>query len=104
TVFSSSIRGRLLLLILFVALLVAVASAVYSSYSSGRVLKDQLLKRGSYITQNLAENSAFAVMAEDKEALRGLLDSVLRASGGADSDVVGALIRDTKGVVMAQTG
>ncbi|PYQ21931.1 MAG: hypothetical protein DMF81_13880 [Acidobacteria bacterium] len=97
-----SIRTKLLLLVAGVALVVGVVSAVYSSVSSGRVLREQMVKRGTYIAGNLAFNSKYGVLTEDRPLLGQLLQGAISAEQG--TDVVGAMIRDAKGAILAQTG
>src|SRR4051794_38523480 len=103
-----SIRAKFLLLVAGVALLVGVFSAGFELYSSGTLLREQIVKRGRYIAQNLAYNSKYGVLTEDKPLLTQLLEGALSAgtdrSRAATSDVVGAMIRDAKGTVLAQRG
>src|SRR6185503_15508056 len=94
----SSIRTKLLLLVVLVALSVNAISAAYSYFSTSDLLRDQMVKRGQYIAANLAYNSKYGVLTEDKPLLTQLLDGAL---GG---DVVGAMIRDAKGQTLAQKG
>jgi len=94
----SSIRTKLLLLVVLVALAVNAVSAVYSYISTSRLLRDEMVKRGHYIAANLAYNSKYGVLTEDKPLLTQLLDGAL---GG---DVVGAMIRDAKGQSLARKG
>src|SRR3954470_8117459 len=103
-----SIRTKFLLLVAGVALLVGVVSAGFELLTSGALLREQMVKRGRYIAQNLAYNSKYGVLTEDKPLLTQLLEGALssgtdRARAGT-SDVVGAMIRDAKGVVLAQRG
>jgi methyl-accepting chemotaxis protein len=95
----SSIRTKLLLLVVGVALLVNAIAAGYSYFSTGVLLRDQMVKRGEYIAANLAYNSKYGVLTEDKPLLAQLLDGALQGS-----DVVGAMIRDGKGQILAQKG
>ena len=103
-----SIRTKFLLLVAGVALLVGAVSAGFELFMSGRLLREQMAKRGRYIAQNLAYNSKYGVLTEDKPLLTQLLEGAL--SAGTDrtragtSDVVGAMIRDAKGAVLAQRG
>jgi len=99
-----SIRTKLLLLVTGVAFLVGTVSAVYSSVSSGRVLREQMVKRGMYIASNLAYNSKYGVLTEDRPLLTQLLEGAIAAQAGQGSDVKGAMIRDAKGVILAQKG
>lgn len=101
----TSIRSKFLLLVAGVALLVGGISAFYSSYSTGSVLRAQVVMRGRFIASNLAKNSNYGLLTEDKPLLTQLLDAALSASANEQgSDVVGAMIRDSKGAVLAQKG
>jgi methyl-accepting chemotaxis protein len=103
-----SIRAKLLMLVVGVAFAVGTVSAVYSYWSTGKLLQAQVEKRGRYIAENLGANTHFAVLTEDKVSLMSFIDSAMLAgheSGTTDrSDVVGILIRDAKGTVLAQKG
>jgi methyl-accepting chemotaxis protein len=100
-----SIRMKFLLLVAGVALVVGGVSVVYDLLASERLLREQMVKRGRYIATNLAFNSKYGVLTEDKPLLTQFLEGAVAAGGGASgSDVVGALIRDAKGTVLAQTG
>src|SRR5262245_40802831 len=106
---SWSIRAKLLTLVVGVAFVVGAVSAVYSYWSTGALLQTQVEKRGRYIAENLGANTHFAVLTEDKVSLLSFIDSAMlaghEARSSADrSDVVGILIRDAKGVVLAQKG
>ena len=50
----SSIRGKLVILVAGVALLVSGLSGVYDLLGSGVILREQMVKRGRYIVSNLA--------------------------------------------------
>ena len=106
-----SIRTKLLLLVAGVALLVGGVSAVFSSESSGRLLREQIVRRGRFIADHLAKRGLYPVMTEDKQELMSLATSAMeagvsRAQDGKRneerSDVVGVIIRDAKGTVLAQ--
>ena len=99
-----SIRTKLLLLVAGVAFLVGTVSALYSSVSGGQVLREQMVKRGTYIAGNLAYNSKYGVLTEDRPLLTQLLEGAIAAQSGQGSDVVGAMIRDAKGQILAQKG
>jgi methyl-accepting chemotaxis protein len=105
-----SIQTKLLLMMGGVALLVGVGTTWYSARSSRDLLREQVLRRGRYIVGNLAYNSGYGVLTEDKAYLGQLLDGAqsagadrLDASGGG-SDVVGVAIRDARGSVLSQKG
>ncbi|MGE0452554.1 MAG: methyl-accepting chemotaxis protein [Vicinamibacteria bacterium] len=100
----TSIRAKLLLLVVGVALVVNVVSAIYSYLSTGALLRDQMAKRGHYIAENLAYNSKYGVLTEDRPLLTQLLEGALTAGSGEGSDVVGAMIRDGAGAILAQKG
>ena len=91
-----------------VALVVGTVSAGFELFMSGALLREQMVKRGRYIAQNLAYNSKYGVLTEDKPLLTQLLEGALSAgtdrSRAGTSDVVGAMIRDAKGAVLAQRG
>jgi hypothetical protein len=103
-----SIRTKFLLLVAGVALLVGAVSAGFELLMSGALLREQVVKRGRYIAQNLSYNSKYGVLTEDKPLLTQLLEGALSAgtdrSRVGSSDVVGAMIRDAKGAVLAQRG
>lgn len=98
----SSIRKKFLLLVAGVAFLVGAGSAFFDWFNSDALLRDQMAKRGRYIAGNLAYNSKYGVLTEDKPLLTQLLEGAISAGGA--SDVSGALIRDAKGQVLAQRG
>jgi hypothetical protein len=103
-----SIRTKFLLLVAGVALLVGAVSAGFELLMSRALLREQMVKRGRYIAQNLAYNSKYGVLTEDKPLLTQLLEGALsagtdRARSGS-TDVVGAMIRDAKGTALGQRG
>ncbi len=102
-----SVRVKLLLLVAGVALLVGLISAAFQLMMNRQLLREQLVKRGRYIAQNLAYNAKYGVLTEDKTVLNQLLTGALSA-GTMDStqtaDVVGAMIRDAKGSILAHRG
>ena len=57
-----SIRTKLLTLVVGVALLMGGASAVYSFVRTNALLREEVVKRGRYIAQNLALNSYFGIL------------------------------------------
>jgi hypothetical protein len=109
-----SIRTKLGLLITGVALLVGGISAIYSSVQSGRLLRDQIVRRGRFIADHLAKRGLYPVMTEDKQELTSLATSAMEAGvvhgeeaeagrrEDARSDVIGVIIRDAKGNVLVQ--
>ena len=101
-----SIRTKFLLLVASVAAVVGGVSVLYSYFSNNSLLQQQVEKRGHYIVDNLAYNSKYGVLTEDRPILSQLLDGAVSAGGGAGqtSDVVGAMIRDAEGGVVAQLG
>jgi methyl-accepting chemotaxis protein len=100
-----SIRTKLLALLAAVALVVGGASVIYDLFRSDAVVRDQVVKRGRYIASNLAFNAKYGVLTEDKPLLSQFLEGAVAAGGDEKtSDVVGAMIRDAKGGILAQTG
>ena len=99
-----SIRTKLLLLVTAVAFIVGAVSGLDASVSSGRLLREQMVLRGDYIASNLAYNSKYGVLTEDKPLLTQLLEGAMAASGAENSDVIGGIIRDAKGAILAQKG
>jgi methyl-accepting chemotaxis protein len=100
-----SIRTKALLLVAGIALLVGGVSVVYDVVASGAALRDQLVKRGRYIASNLAFNAKYGVLTEDRPLLIQFLEGATGAVGEEEaSDVVGAMIRDARGEILAQTG
>jgi methyl-accepting chemotaxis protein len=109
-----SIRTKLGLLLTGLALLVGGISAVYSSVRSGRLLREQIVRRGRFIADHLAKRGLYPVMTEDKQELTSLATSAMEAGvlHGEDeestrrresrSDVIGVIIRDARGGVLVQ--
>jgi methyl-accepting chemotaxis protein len=110
-----SIRTKLGVLLTGLALLVGGISAVYSSVRSGRLLREQIVRRGRFIADHLAKRGLYPVMTEDKQELTSLATSAMEAgvahSGDDDeaarrresrSDVIGVVIRDARGGVLVQ--
>jgi methyl-accepting chemotaxis protein len=105
-----SIQTKLLLMMGGVALLVGAGTTWYAARSGSQLLRAQVLRRGRYIVSNLAYNSGYGVLTEDKAYLGQLLDGA--QSAGADrlevgtivSDVIRVAIRDAKGNVLSQKG
>jgi len=102
---TKSIRTKLLGLLAFVALVVSGVSVLYDLRAGGALIREQIVKRGRYVASNLAFNAKYGVLTEDKPLLTQFLEGAVEAGGERErSDVVGALIRDAKGAVLAQTG
>jgi methyl-accepting chemotaxis protein len=102
---TKSIRTKMLGLLAGIALAVGGVSVLYDLLAGEAVIRDQIVKRGRYVASNLAFNAKYGVLTEDKPLLTQFLEGAVAAGGvGESSDVVGALIRDAKGVVLAQTG
>ncbi len=100
-----SVRTKFILLVGLVASMVAGISVLYDLWASQGLVREQVSLRGRYIASNLAFNSKYGVLTEDKPLLTQFLEGAVAAGGGgAKSDVVGAMVRDAKGVVLAQTG
>jgi methyl-accepting chemotaxis protein len=85
-----------------------LGSAVYSFFSTDALLARERERRGRYIAHNLALNSAYGVLTEDKTLLRSQIDNALSASAVEDRergvDVVGAMVRNARGVVLVEVG
>src|SRR5512134_3403414 len=102
---TKSIRTKMLGLLAGIALVVGGVSVVYDLVAGEAVIRDQIVKRGRYVASNLAFNAKYGVLTEDKPLLTQFLEGASAAGGqGEQSDVVGALIRDGKGAVLAQAG
>jgi len=102
---TKSIRTKLLGLIALIALAVGGVAVAYDLVTGEAAIRDQIVKRGRYIASNLAFNAKYGVLTEDRPLLTQFLEGAAAAgSDGEHSDVVGALIRDAKGAVLAQTG
>jgi len=99
-----SIRAKLLGLVVVVALIMGGVSALFSSRTTTGLLRDQMVMRGHYIASNLAYNSKYGVLTEDKPLLTQLLEGAMAPSTGESSDVVGGIIRDARGAILAQEG
>jgi methyl-accepting chemotaxis protein len=102
---TKSIRTKLLLLMSGIALAVTFGAVLYDLITGERLLRDQIARRGRYISSNLAFNAKYGVLTEDKPLLMQFLEGAVSSGGArAESDVVGASIRDAKGQTLAQTG
>ena len=99
-----SIRGKLVALVALVALVVSGVSTIYDVVSSGVMLREQMVKRGRYIASNLAYNSKYGVLTEDRPLLGQFLEGAVSSGAAEGADVVGAMIRDGKGVNLASQG
>ena len=102
---TKSIRTKLLLLIAGIALAVGGVSVAYDVVAGESLVRDQVVKRGRYIAGNLAFNAKYGVLTEDRPLLVQFLEGAT-AAGTEDesSDVVGAMIRDAEGGILAQVG
>src|SRR5512139_1067044 len=102
---TKSIRTKLLVLLAFISLVVGGVSVLYDLRAGDAVIRDQLVRRGRYVASNLAFNARYGVLTEDRPLLTQFLEGAVAAVGeGERSDVVGAMIRDAKGALLAQTG
>ena len=102
---TKSIRTKFLLLLTLTAVVITGVSMVYDLVAGGAVIRDQIVKRGRYVASNLAFNAKYGVLTEDKPLLTQFLEGAVAPGGeGERSDVVGAMIRDAKGAILAQTG
>jgi methyl-accepting chemotaxis protein len=99
-----SIRSKLVLLVVLVAAIVGGVSAIYDLRASNLTLREQMVKRGRYIATNLAYNSKYGVLTEDKPLLTQFLEGAVSVNLAEGTDVVGAMVRDTKGAVLASKG
>src|SRR5215472_13536301 len=100
----NSMRTKLLGLVAFVAFAVAGVSAAFSYWRNRTILRAEMVRRGHYIAGNLAYNSKYGVLTEDRPLLTGLLEGAMSAGGTEGSDVAGAAIRDSKGEILAAKG
>ena len=102
---TKSIRTKFLLLLTLTAVVITGVSMVYDLVAGEAVIRDQIVKRGRYVASNLAFNAKYGVLTEDKPLLTQFLEGAVAPGGeGERSDVVGAMIRDAKGAILAQTG
>jgi methyl-accepting chemotaxis protein len=99
-----SIRTKAILLVAAIAITVGVVAVAYDFVATGRALTDEVSKRGRYIASNLAFNAKYGVLTEDRPLLIQFLEGAMGAVGEERSDVVGALIRDASGGILAQAG
>jgi len=102
---TKSIRTKLLLLVAGVALAVGAVSVAYDIVAGESLVREQIVKRGRYIASNLAFNAKYGVLTEDRPLLVQFLEGATEAGAdGEATDVVGALIRDAEGGVLAEVG
>ncbi len=102
---TKSIRARFLALLTLTAVVITAVSVIYDLVAGGAAIRDQIEKRGRYVASNLAFNAKYGVLTEDKPLLTQFLEGASASGGeGERSDVVGAMIRDAKGAMLAQTG
>jgi methyl-accepting chemotaxis protein len=102
---TGSIRTKAILLVAAIAITVGVVAVAYDFVATGRALTDEVSKRGRYIASNLAFNAKYGVLTEDRPLLIQFLEGAIGAVGEEErSDVVGALIRDASGGILAQAG
>ena len=115
-----SIRTKLLTLVMGVALLMGGSSGIYSFVRTNLLLREEVVKRGRYFAQNLALNSYFGILTEDKPILAAQMENALSAAtekkGGAqkgterttpdkgDTDILGVMIRGADGQILVQSG
>jgi hypothetical protein len=101
----TSIRTRMLVLLAGIALVVGGVSVSWDLVAGQGLLRQQIVKRGRYIASNLAFNAKYGVLTEDRPLLRQFLEGATSAGAApGGSDVVGAMIRDAKGEVLAEVG
>jgi len=102
---TKSIRTKFLLLLTLTAVVITGVSMIYDLVAGGAAIRDQIVKRGRYVASNLAFNAKYGVLTEDKPLLTQFLEGAVAPGGERErSDVVGAMIRDAKGAILAQTG
>ena len=102
---TKSIRAKFLGLLTLTAVVITGVSVLYDLVAGQAVIRDQIIKRGRYVASNLAFNAKYGVLTEDKPLLTQFLQGATAAGGaGERSDVVGAMIRDAKGAILAETG
>ncbi len=100
-----SIRTRLLLLVTVAALMVGGSATIFGYLRAQKILGEEMAKRGRYVATNLAYNSNYGVLTEDKPQLNELLTGALSAANSnATDDIAGAMVRDAKGAILAQRG
>ena len=100
----TSVRSKLVALVIGIAVVVGGGSALYDLKGSQDLLRSELAKRGRYIAANLAYNAKYGVLTEDKPLLTQFLDGALASGSGEGSDVIAAVIRDAKGQILVQKG
>jgi hypothetical protein len=76
------------------------AAVVYPGGDTDEKVREQIVKRGQYIATNLAYNSDYGVLIEDRTLLNKLAAGAMM---GTD-DVVAVVIRTAKGKVLASQG
>src|SRR5437867_13357285 len=96
-----SVRTKFILLVAGVALVAAGVSIIYDLQASQGQLREQVVLRGRYIASNLAFNSKYGVLTEDKPLLTQFLEGAAGASG-SKSDGLGSVIRHAQGEHRAQ--
>jgi methyl-accepting chemotaxis protein len=102
---TKSIRAKFLALLTLTAVTITGVSVMYDLIAGGAAIRGQIVKRGRYVASNLAFNAKYGVLTEDKPLLTQFLEGAVATVGtGERSDVVGALIRDGKGAILAQAG
>jgi hypothetical protein len=95
-------RRRALVGLVGVCLVVVVVAATFQSVQSRALVHEQITRRGRYIAVNLAYNSRYGVLTEDRPLLAQMLEGA--AGGYAGADVAGGSIRDATGAVLAEVG
>ena len=104
---SLSIRTKLLGLVAGVALARGLrSSGLYSYWSSKRLLETRSSSAAATSRPTWPTTASYGVLTEDKHASSPSSWRACPGGGGAarSRDVVGALIRDAKGAVLAQVG
>jgi len=95
-------RRRALAGLVGVSLLVVAVAATFQFLRSRALVHEQLTRRGRYIAANLAYNSRYGVLTEDRPLLAQMLEGA--AGDYAGPDVAGGSVRDATGAVLAEVG
>ena len=98
-----SVRTRLVLLVAVVAFLVGAGSGIFQLYSGGQAQTLNTALPYQVLFRDLPSpyNSKYGVLTEDKPLLNQTLEG---AVSDKYTDVIGAVVRDVGGTVLAQRG
>ncbi len=92
----SKLRWKLFLAFIVLILVTLPAITFYYNWQMKKQLTQEFQKRAKALTENLAHNAKYGVVAKDKESLGGLLDGIIR------EDVIYGIIYDIEGTILAQ--